>query len=180
MKNGLNAEGIGSAFSNRTRSHIYVRSFRGTDAMMKDPSKRRAEVKFIGRIKEPGEEKAEIEIFQEFLDGLRGIDEFSHLIILYWFHLRDNEEELRTLLVFPRRHGVNVKKGIFACRSPSRPNPIGLCVVKLIKVEGNVLTVRGLDAFMDSPIIDIKPYLPRADSVPNAHVPSWTLRGPST
>jgi len=67
--------------------------------MMK-ASKRRAEVKFIGRVKESGEEEAKIEIFQEFSDGLRGIDEFSHLIILYWFHLRDNEEERRTLLVF--------------------------------------------------------------------------------
>ena len=143
-------------------------------------SKRRAEVKFIGRVKESGEEEAKIEIFQEFSDGLRGIDEFSHLIILCWFHLRDNEEERRTLLVFPRRHAVNVEKGVFACRSPSRPNPIGLCIVKLIKVEGNVLTVRGLDAFTDSPIIDIKPYLPRDDSIPDARVPSWALRGPST
>jgi len=75
---------------------------------------------------------------------------------------------------------VNVEKGVFACRSPSRPNPIGLCIVKLIKVEGNVLTVRGLDAFTDSPIIDIKPYLPRADSIPDARVPSWALRSPST
>jgi len=147
--------------------------------MTKDPSKMRAELKFIGRVKESGEE-AKLEIFQEFCDGLRGINEFSHLIILYWFHLRDNEKERRTLLVFPRRHAVNVEKGVFACRSPSRPNPIGLSVVELIKIEGRILTVKGLDAFKDSPIIDIKPYLPRADSVPDAHVPSWTLRGPST
>jgi len=148
--------------------------------MTKDPSKMRAELKFIGCVKESGGEKAKLEIFQEFCDGLRGINEFSHLIILYWFHLRDNEEERRTLLVFPRRHAVNVEKGVFACRSPSRPNPIGLCVVELLKIEGRILTVRGLDAFKGSPIIDIKPYLPRADSVPDAHVPSWTLRGPPT
>ena len=148
--------------------------------MTKDLSKRRAEVKFIGFVKESGEEEAKIEIFQEFHDGLRGIDEFSHLIILYWFHLRDSEKERRTLLVFPRRHAVNVEKGVFACRSPSRPNPIGLCVVELVKIEGRILTVKGLDAFKESPIIDIKPYLPRADSIPDAHVPSWTLRGPST
>jgi len=143
-------------------------------------SRREAEVRFIGRVKESGEVKAKLEIFQEFCDGLRGIDDFSHLIILYWFHLRDNEKERRTLLVFPRRHAVNVEKGVFACRSPSRPNPIGLCVVELVKVEGRILTVKGLDAFKDSPIIDIKPYLPRADSIPDAHVPSWTLRGPPT
>jgi len=148
--------------------------------MTKNLSKRRAELKFIGRVKESSGEEAKLEIFQEFCDGLRGINEFSHLIILYWFHLRDNEKERRTLLVFPRRHAVNVEKGVFACRSPSRPNPIGLSVVELIKIEGRILTVKGLDAFKDSPIIDIKPYLPRADSVPDAHVPSWTLRGPST
>ena len=143
-------------------------------------SRRRAEVKFIGCVRESSEKEAKIEIFEEFCDGLRGIDEFSHLIILYWFHLRDNEEERRTLLVFPRRHAVNVEKGVFACRSPSRPNPIGLCVVRLLKVEGRILTVKGLDAFKDSPIIDIKPYLPRADSISDAHVPSWTLQGPPT
>jgi tRNA-Thr(GGU) m(6)t(6)A37 methyltransferase TsaA len=146
----------------------------------KEASKGRAEVRFIGRVKESGGELAELEIFDEFREGLRGIDEFSHLIILYWFHLRDNEEERRTLLVFPRRHAVTVEKGVFACRSPSRPNPIGLCVVELVKVEGSTLTVRGLDAFGGSPIIDIKPYLPRADSVPDARVPEWTLRGLAT
>jgi len=145
-----------------------------------DLSKREAKVRFIGRVKESGEAEAKVEIFQEFCDGLRGVDEFSHLIILYWFHLRDNEKERRTLLVFPKRHAVNVKKGVFACRSSSRPNPIGLCVVELVKAEECILTVRGLDAFKNSPIIDIKPYLPRADSIPDAHVPSWTLRGPPT
>ncbi|KYH40385.1 MAG: S-adenosyl-L-methionine-binding protein [Candidatus Bathyarchaeota archaeon B63] len=146
----------------------------------KESSGGRAEVRFIGWVKKPGEDLAEVEILDEFREGLRGIDEFSHLIILYWFHLRDHEEERRTLLVFPRRHAVTVEKGVFACRSPSRPNPIGLCVVELIKIEGTTLTVRGLDAFGGSPIIDIKPYLPRADSFPDARVPEWTLRGPKT
>jgi tRNA-Thr(GGU) m(6)t(6)A37 methyltransferase TsaA len=95
-------------------------------------------------------------------------------------HLRDNEEERRTLAVLPRKHAVKVQKGVFACRSPSRPNPIGLCVTELLKVEECVLTVRGLDALEGSPIIDIKPYIPRADLVPNARVPEWTLHGPPT
>jgi tRNA-Thr(GGU) m(6)t(6)A37 methyltransferase TsaA len=86
----------------------------------------------------------------------------------------------RTLLVFPRRHAVNVETGVFASRSPSRPNPIGLCVVELLKIEECVLTVKGLDALEGSPIIDIKPYIPRADSIPDAKVPDWTLRGPPT
>jgi len=138
------------------------------------------ELHFIGIVEKAGEQEARVRVFPEFCAGLKGIEDYSHLIILYWIHLRDNEEERRTLLVFPRRHAVNVKTGVFACRSPSRPNPIGLCVVELLKVEKCVLTLKGLDAFEGSPIIDIKPYIPRADSIPNARVPEWTWHGPKT
>jgi len=137
-------------------------------------------LRFIGIVENAGEHEAEVRIFPEFCAGLRGIEDFSHLIILYWIHLRDTEEDRRTLLVFPRRHAVNVETGVFACRSPSRPNPIGLCVVELLHIDECILTVRGLDAMEGSPIIDIKPYIPRADSVPNAHVPEWTQHGPKT
>ena len=65
-------------------------------------------------------------------------------------------------------------------RAPSRPNPIGLCVAKLVKMEKCTLTVKGIDALQNSPIIDVKPYLPRADSIPKARVPDWTSRGPPT
>lgn len=140
----------------------------------------KGELRFIGVVEKAGEQEAKVRIFPKYCAGLKNMDEFSHLIILYWIHLRDKEEERRTLKVFPRRHAVNVEVGVFACRSPSRPNPIGLCVVKLMKVKGCVLTVNGLDALKDSPIIDIKPYIPRADSVPNARVPEWTWRGPPT
>jgi len=131
-------------------------------------------------VEKAGEQEAKVRIFPEFCAGLKGIEDFSHIIVLYWTHLRDNEKERRTLLVFPRRHAVNVEKGVFACRSPSRPNPIGLCVVELLKIEECILTVRRLDAVEGSPIIDIKPYIPRTDSVPNARVPDWTLQGPTT
>lgn len=140
----------------------------------------KGELRFIGVVEKAGKQEAKIRIFPEFCAGLKGIEDFSHIIILYWIHLRDSEKERRTLLVFPRRHAVDVETGVFACRSPSRPNPIGLCVVELLKIEGCTLTVKGLDAFEDSPIIDIKPYLPRADSILNAHVPKWTRRGPPT
>ena len=140
----------------------------------------KSELRFIGVVEKTGEQEAEVRIFPEFCAGLKGIEDFSHLIILYWIHLRDNEEERRTLLVFPRRHVVNVETGVFACRSPSRPNPIGLCVVELLKIEKCVLTVKDLDAFEGSPIIDIKPYIPKADSIPNARVPEWTLHSPKT
>jgi len=140
----------------------------------------KSKLRSIGVVEKAGEQEARVRVFPEFCAGLKGIEDFSHLIILYWIHLRDNEEERRTLLVFPRRHAMNVETGVFACRSPSRPNPIGLCVVELSKIEECFLTVKDLDALEGSPIIDIKPYIPRADSIPNARVPEWTLQGPKT
>ncbi|MGQ9544071.1 MAG: tRNA (N6-threonylcarbamoyladenosine(37)-N6)-methyltransferase TrmO [Candidatus Bathyarchaeia archaeon] len=140
----------------------------------------RGELRFIGLVERVGETDATIHIFPEFCAGLRGISDFSHLIILYWAHLRTGEEERRTLLVTPKRHSVNFEVGVFASRSPTRPNPICLCTVELLRVDGCYLTVRGLDAFEGSPIIDIKPYIPRADSIPDAQTPEWTNQGPKT
>ena len=140
----------------------------------------KGEIKSIGIVEVAGEEEARVRIFPEFCDALEGVDGCSHMIILYRFHLRDNEKERSVLQVVPRRHTKNVKVGVFACRSPNRPNPIGLCVVELIKIEECALTVKGLDALEGSPIIDIKPYIPRADAIPDASAPEWTSRGPPT
>lgn len=140
----------------------------------------KGEVHFIGTVVKAGEQEAEVHVFPEVCAGLKGITGFSHVIILYWMHTRDNEKERQTLLVFPKKHVVKVETGVFACRSPSRPNPVGLCVVELMKIEKCVLTVKGLDASEASPIVDIKPYLPRADCVPGARVPEWTKHGPAT
>ena len=126
------------------------------------------------------DELSKVRILPEFCRSLQYIGDFSHLIILYWFHLRDNKEERRTQQVVPKRHSNAPPVGVFASRSPSRPNPIGFCVVELIGIEGCDLLVRGLDAVQDSPVTDIKPYIPRDNSVPNAHVPEWTLHGPAT
>lgn len=134
---------------------------------------REGTVKFIGIVEKVEGDEAKIKVFEEFCEGLRGLEGYSHLIILYWIHLRDTEEHRKMLLVYPRRHAVDVSTGVFACRSPSRPNPIGLCVVELVSRENCTLTVRGIDALEGSPIIDIKPYIPRLDSVPNARTPEW-------
>jgi tRNA-Thr(GGU) m(6)t(6)A37 methyltransferase TsaA len=139
-----------------------------------------ASLTFVGTVENVQDPESRIALFPDFCAGLTGIRAFSHLIILYWAHLRDNESQRNTLLVFPRRHSVNVETGVFACRSPSRPNPIGLCVVELVNVDGCTLTVKGLDALPQTPIIDMKPYIPRADSVPDAQTPHWTHRGPAT
>ncbi len=131
---------------------------------------------FIGKVGKVEGSVTSIDVSPEFCEGLRNIAEYSHLIVLYWAHRRDNEEERHTLLVYPRRHGRKVETGVFSCRSPSRPNPICLCVVELLKVERCNITVRGLDAEPGSPIIDIKPYVPHSDSVPNARVPAWVMK----
>lgn len=137
------------------------------------------ELRFIGVVEDAGE-LSKVKIFPEFCAGLQHLNEFSHIIILYWLHLRDKENERRTLRVVPKRHPGAPQVGVFASRSPSRPNPIGLCVTELVKFEGCTLVLKDLDAFENSPIIDIKPYIPRADSVPDARVPEWVLRGPPT
>jgi len=139
----------------------------------------RGELRFIG-IVESSDELSRVKIFPEYCGGLDGLNNFSHIVILYWFHLRNNEEERRTLRVVPKRHPGAPQVGVFASRSPSRPNPIGLCVAEITKIEDCTLFVRGLDAFEGSPIIDIKPYLPRGDSVSDARVPEWTFHGPPT
>ena len=130
---------------------------------------------FIGKVRIVEGAVTSIDVFPEFCEGLRNITEYSHLIILYWAHRRDKEEERHTLLVYPKRHGRKVETGVFSCRSPSRPNPICLCVVEFLKAEGCTLMIKGLDAEPDSPIIDIKPYVPHSDSVPNARVPAWVI-----
>ncbi|MEM4246298.1 MAG: tRNA (N6-threonylcarbamoyladenosine(37)-N6)-methyltransferase TrmO [Candidatus Bathyarchaeia archaeon] len=142
--------------------------------------KREAAVKFIGRVEKNTGGTARISIFPKYKDALKGIGSFSHLIILYWLHLRDTEKDRRTLRVVPKRHRGAPEMGVFGTRSPSRPNPIGLSVVRLEKLESNLLTVRDLDALEDTPIIDIKPYLPRADRRFKVKVPVWTEHGPAT
>ena len=137
-------------------------------------------VNFIGEVTEIQNDISTIQIHEEFCPGLLKIENFSHLIILYWFHERDNKKHRSTLQVYPRRHQVETLTGVFACRSPSRPNPIGYTIVELLFVEKRNIQIRGLDAHLNSPIIDIKPYHPRSDSIPDAETPKWTEKGSKT
>jgi tRNA-Thr(GGU) m(6)t(6)A37 methyltransferase TsaA len=102
---------------------------------------------------------SEIEIFPEYADGLKDIAERLHLIILYWLDRADRG----TLTAIPP-HSKKAH-GVFATRSPDRPNPIGLAVVDLLGIDGARLTVRGLDAFDGTPVLDIKPYSSEIDCV---------------
>ena len=130
------------------------------------------EIRFIGRVESAGD-TCTLVIDPEYCPALLGVENYSHLLVLYWFHLRDNPEHRKTLQVTPPRHEGAPLTGVFACRSPTRPNPLGVTVVKLERVDGCKLTVSGLDALEGSPLVDLKPYNPNSDSVPKAEVPSY-------
>jgi len=115
-----------------------------------------------------------IEIHEPHILGLRHIEKFSHIIVLWWISMRDNPNDRATLLVTPPRLSKPVETGVFSSRSPSRPNPIGLTKVKLLDVENNKLIIDRIDALDGTPVLDIKPYLP-GDSLPlnDIRLPEW-------
>lgn len=106
------------------------------------------------------------------LEALRGLEEFSHVWILFHFHKNANKEF--NAKVYPPRLGGG-KIGIFATRSPHRPNAIGLSCAKLDRIESDTLYISGIDIIEGTPVLDIKPYLPEFDSVPDA-VRGWVAR----
>ena len=108
------------------------------------------------------EEISQIEIFKEFEEGLKDIDGFSHLIVIFWFH---KSQGYRLLVKTPWDDNLH---GLFATRSPHRPCPLGLTVVELVAREKNILKVKGLDAIDGTPLLDIKPYIPEVDERPVA------------
>jgi tRNA-Thr(GGU) m(6)t(6)A37 methyltransferase TsaA len=98
-----------------------------------------------------------VEIFPEYTEGLKDIEGFSHIILLYHFHLSKGATLIAKPYMDSETHGV------FAMRGPSRPNPIGISVVRLVKVEGNTLQVQDVDIVDGTPLLDIKPYVPEFD-----------------
>jgi tRNA-Thr(GGU) m(6)t(6)A37 methyltransferase TsaA len=122
-----------------------------------------------------------VDIYPEFQDALEGIDGFSHIFVLGYFH-KLRPDQIGPLKVNPRRflrRGFKLEElpliGVFALDSPTRPNPIGLALVRLVKREGNKLFVTGLDYFDGTPVLDIKPYGPdrQADDFT---LPEWRLK----
>ena len=114
-------------------------------------------------------------IFDEWGDLLDGIEAFSHIMVVYWPHLIDPaRRKLRK--VHPAGRKDMPVQGIFATRSPARPNPVLISVVKLVVREGNTLHVTGLDAVDGSPVIDLKPYIkPHGDAL-HATAPEWMIQ----
>ncbi len=106
------------------------------------------------------------------VNALRGLNDFTHIWLIWGFS--EAKTDCFSPTVRPPRLGGNVRKGVFATRSPFRPNSLGLSVVKLESISGFTLTVTGADLMSGTPIYDIKPYLPYADSVPDASN-GWSL-----
>lgn len=115
---------------------------------------------------------SEIIIDSALTEALEGLEEFSHLIVLYWLHQLPKKQ--LSLKVHPMGRPELPLVGRFATRSPSRPNPVGQATVRLLGRRGNILKVKGLDAIDGTPVIDIKPYLPGYDSASDAKAPPWT------
>ena len=122
--------------------------------------------------------KGEIEVFKEYEEGLKGIDGFSHLIIIAYLHKVTEEQKKLLNVRFRRLQHFGLKEeelpevGVFCCDSPHRPVPIALTIVKLLKREGRRLHVENLDLFDGTPVLDIKPYTPER-VMEDLELPEW-------
>jgi tRNA-Thr(GGU) m(6)t(6)A37 methyltransferase TsaA len=146
------------------------------------PAQTDAGVYFIGRIHTPWRTRKDcpknaresdavctIELDPRWAKALKDAESCSHLVLLYWM----DKSPRNLVLQVPSHYGV--QRGTFALRSPARPNPIAMSVVKLLEIEGSKLSVVGLDCLDDTPLLDIKPYFASTDSVPEAVV-GWHKR----
>lgn len=111
------------------------------------------------------ETEGQVELFpgHGYEDALTDLDQFDHLWLVFWF---DRNVSYRPKVQPPRSE---VKRGVFATRAPYRPNPIGLSAVRLLRIEGLTIFVRGVDLLDDTPILDVKPYIPYSDAIPQAN-----------
>ena len=118
---------------------------------------------------------AEIHLADRLASGLVGLEQFSHVVVVFFMH-QSSFDSTTDLVRRPQGRSDMPESGIFAQRAKHRPNPIGITAVELINVRGNVLTVKGLDAIDGTPVLDIKPYFPAFDRVEKALVPEWVDR----
>ncbi len=101
--------------------------------------------------------EGEVEVYSEYKDGLKDLEGFSHIILLFHCHLSGNYSLRQKPYMDDEEHGI------FAMRGPSRPNPIGLSIVKLNSVEDNILKIENVDIIDETPLLDIKPFVPEFD-----------------
>lgn len=108
--------------------------------------------------------RGSVEVFPEFAQGLKDLEDFSHVILLYHFH----KARASKLVVTPFMDSR--PRGLFSTRAPTRPNPIGFSVVKLLGIERNILHIENIDILDGTPLLDIKPYVPEFDQPPAGRV----------
>jgi tRNA-Thr(GGU) m(6)t(6)A37 methyltransferase TsaA len=114
-----------------------------------------------------------IEIFEPYSDALLGLEGFSHIKVLYWFHKNDTAVRRKTLRVHPRNDKKNPLTGVFGTHSPRRPNLIGLTLCKIKSIQGCHIEIEDIDAFNGTPVIDVKCYIPGSTSGSDFRVPDW-------
>ncbi|MBU2513246.1 tRNA (N6-threonylcarbamoyladenosine(37)-N6)-methyltransferase TrmO [bacterium] len=121
-----------------------------------------------------------IKIEKPYLDGLRGVEEFGHLIVLWWSHLCDNDLYRKELIGKQPYKNSPSEVGIFATRSPARPNPVSLTTVAVSSVDKvkGIVRIPYIDAEEGSPVIDIKPYHPSLDRIRDIGMPTWCNHWP--
>ncbi len=119
--------------------------------------------------KEAGQVVVEVE--EPYIPALLGLEQYSHIWVLFWFHENDNPRDRSILQVHPCHNPGNPLTGVFAARAPVRPNLIGLSAARLLGVEGRRLILEGLDSREGTPVLDIKPYLPVSDAIREAMAP---------
>jgi tRNA-Thr(GGU) m(6)t(6)A37 methyltransferase TsaA len=128
------------------------------------------------RYRDTSDERATIYLLDIYALAIAGLDGFSHALVLTWLD-RVTEEQRGTLAEHPGGDLTLPEIGVLALRTHHRPNPIGITVVRIAGLGGARLDVIGLDAIDGTPVIDIKPYLPPYDSVPDASLPRWAIGG---
>ena len=126
----------------------------------------------VGIIKKK-EEKITIEVYEEYRDALLGLEQFSHIIVLSWFHENDVPEKRGILRVHPRGDKALPLTGVFGTRSPVRPNLIALSACEILSIDENIIRIDKIDAFDGTPVIDIKPCIGKDNSMINIRVPEW-------
>jgi tRNA (adenine37-N6)-methyltransferase len=123
------------------------------------------------------EDKTWIDIEAQFREGLLGLNEFSHIIVLYWFDRSDTPQDRGILQVHPKKNSANPLTGVFATHAPVRPNPIALTVCKLVAIENLRLHLDTIDALDGSPVVDIKCHIPCRRPEDAVRIPAWVTHG---
>jgi tRNA-Thr(GGU) m(6)t(6)A37 methyltransferase TsaA len=128
----------------------------------------------VGYVRKIEDEAVYLEIHEKYWEATLQLDKFSHIIVLWWISGRDTPQDRLNLSDFPPQSDAE-RSGVFASRSPARPTPIGLSIVAItgIDKDHHRIHIDQIDAFDDTPIVDIKPYMPSSDRVDEARVPPW-------